>query len=673
MKHFRDLVLSTKEPALHNVLWIKPDKDDLTKYLVLMYEDGWKLLFGNGNSTRGINYRVIARRPDGYVVQLIDDSDPDNIKNLYPQGRAVDILLSNNVNVEVAINNINEQLRNISSVIRKAVFATDNTINSWQVSRAGKTFWVYDHISSLQSNGYFVGEPFLRKYTNNNSYTREALSLSDIVMAVDDEISSMRDTRMWYVNDITSLEAQLMNVADYKDIIQVESSLDSRYIQDVQIDGQSVVELENNVKVASISDNVRPVYMIDYANLETYYPGNAKVNKTFFFREGENNSGELTRYTSSITYENIELKEGDILYNLDQNNDFFIKSLYVIVKEGTYPGTARLITTDEYVSDLIYTYMQDFRETVVNQLDNYAEIDKAYNEGGTVTYRALKQGQEQMLVLKSMGAVIDELDSYDYNNDGVVNHQDIEILYSFVMQGTATINNVTYTQLQYEQAFPYKNLDVNQDGHITSADFTALYNILLNKNENDTNGEFVGSTTLFAIYDPTSKKIKIGYDYASYVDKDYSGDRSKLIILTLNPSPNVIYCDSITNRTYRWHTVDEDMIEVDKQKQVYYGRAVASGSTIEVTFTGIDAPSSVQDIDHIFVQCAYDINLEDIQYFHNWTLVLKGADGNPTYANITITRDMINSNVTTIYADAIILFKPLSQFTALIMLINNDQ
>jgi hypothetical protein len=48
MKHFRDLVLSTKEPALHNVLWIEPV--DIDEYIVKMYEDGWKPLFGGGGA-----------------------------------------------------------------------------------------------------------------------------------------------------------------------------------------------------------------------------------------------------------------------------------------------------------------------------------------------------------------------------------------------------------------------------------------------------------------------------------------------------------------------------------------------------------------------------------------------------------------------------------------------
>lgn len=50
MKHFRDLVLSTKEPVLHNILWINPDEQDLDKYTVFMFEDGWKPLFGTSSA-----------------------------------------------------------------------------------------------------------------------------------------------------------------------------------------------------------------------------------------------------------------------------------------------------------------------------------------------------------------------------------------------------------------------------------------------------------------------------------------------------------------------------------------------------------------------------------------------------------------------------------------------
>ena len=369
MKHFRDLVLSTKEPALHNVLWIEPKKDENTgkyvwgEYLVKMFEDGWKVLFGGGGEgSNGLGFVILNPRTG--LTQLYDVRDPDNHKEIYPVTKATNVYLSNTVDVETAINNINQQLKNMSSTVRKAIFAMDDMIDNWEVSKVGKTFWVYSQNSALESDGYFTGEPFLRKYTTNSSYTRETLYLSDIVMAIDDEISGMQNTRMWYVNIITPNNARLMNIADYKDLIQLRSSLNSTYLQDIQIDGVSITNQVGSTKVASISDDVRPVYMIDYANLETFYPGNSKKDKTFFFKQGENNLGRLARYTSATQYEEIVLREGDLLYNLDNNFEKKKKGLYVVIKEGNHQGTILLIPNVLQVQDMLYQGLSDVSDNV---------------------------------------------------------------------------------------------------------------------------------------------------------------------------------------------------------------------------------------------------------------------------------------------------------------------
>ena len=391
MKHFRDLVLSTKEPALHNVLWIEPKKDEETgkyiwgEYLVKMFEDGWKILFGGGGtSSNGLGFVVLNPRTG--LTQLYDVRDPDNHKEIYPVTKAANVYLSNTIDVETAINNINAQLRNITSNVRKAVFAMDDMIDGWEVSKAGKTFWIYDHNSSLNTNGYFTGEPFLRKYTTNDSYTREVLYLSDIVMAIDDEVSGMRDTRMWYVNSIASQEAQLLSIADYKDLIQLRNSLNSTYIQDIQVDGVSVVNQSGTPKIGSIKDDVRPVYMINYANLETYYPGNSKKDKTFFFKQDENNRGSLIRYTSSTAYEEIPLKEGDLLYNLDSNFDFIEKGLYIVVKEGNYPQTVLLIPNELYISDMIYQALADATDNAKSVFIDFEVTNTSYLPNGNRSF-----------------------------------------------------------------------------------------------------------------------------------------------------------------------------------------------------------------------------------------------------------------------------------------------
>ena len=371
MKHFRDLVLSTREPSLHNVLWIEPKKDEQTgryiwgEYLVKMFEDGWKILFGGGgSSSNGLGFEVLEPRTG--LTQLYDVRDPDNPQKIYPITKAANVYLSNTISVETAINNINQQLRNVTSNVRKAIFAMDDMIDGWEVSKAGKTFWVYSNSSDLERDGYFTGELFLRKYTSNSSYTKETLNLGDIVMAVDDEVSSMRNTRMWYVDYISSSNLTMFSIVDRKDLIQLKNQLNLQFIKDVTIDGISITSTVGGIRKATISDDVRPVYMVNYNNLETYYPGNNKKDKVFFIKSGENESGDLLRYTSSSQYETITLQKGDILFNLDTHQDYVENALYVIVKEGTYSHIAKLIPDYEYVADMIYQYLSEALDDAKN-------------------------------------------------------------------------------------------------------------------------------------------------------------------------------------------------------------------------------------------------------------------------------------------------------------------
>ena len=393
MKHFRDLVLSTKEPVLHNVLWIMPDKEDRTKYQVYMYEDGWKLLLGQGSSSTGISYKVIdtlPNSPDGsknVVVQFIDeDRDPNVTTNLYPKTRAVCVTLNNGLTVEEAINNINRTLANINSNIRKAIFIQDDTLG--QEDRfTGKTFFVYSSYDS--TNNIYTGEPYLRKYTSESNYTKEYLGLGDIVIGIDDGQFGMEDHRLNVVNTLRSGSASLIGYMTYKDFNIKTASYDNIYVQQVQVDGINVAS--GNPRVANIADDVRPVYMIDYSNLDTYYPGTDKVGKTFFFKQNENNLGHLVRYTSTTVYDEIPLAKGDILYNLDAleslsiDSNFFADSLYYVIKEGNHPDTVRLIANDNYVQDKIYTETQSLIEQASPFYVNF-ERDE---EHSTAEYAAL--------------------------------------------------------------------------------------------------------------------------------------------------------------------------------------------------------------------------------------------------------------------------------------------
>ena len=303
MKHFRDLVLSTKEPAVKNVLWIMPDKEDRTKYGVYMFEDGWKLLFGGGgSSSSGIGYTVLQTLPDGpngeknVIVQFTDsERDPNVVTNLHPKTRAVCVTLNNGLTVEEAINNINKVLANINSNIRKAIYIQEDMLG--QEDRfTGKTFFVYS--SYDRDNNIYTGELYLRKYTSESNYTKEYLGLGDIVIGIDDDQFGMEDHRLNVVNTLRSGSASLMGYMTYKDFNIKTASYDSTYIQEVQVDGVNVAS--GNPRIANIADNVRPVYMIKYSNLDTHYPGTDKVGKTFFFRQNKHLS-IICFFDTSIT------------------------------------------------------------------------------------------------------------------------------------------------------------------------------------------------------------------------------------------------------------------------------------------------------------------------------------------------------------------------------------
>jgi len=191
-----------------------------------------------------------------------------------------------------------------------------------------------------------------------------------------------------------------------------------------------------------------------------------------------------------------------------------------------------------------------------------------------------------MLVLKSMGSELDGLVRYDYNDDGVVDSKDIEILTQLILNEPypVTIDGKTYemvgTVLEVDGEGTNKIIDLNEDSNVTSTDITYLYSVILQSTTPDSanDGEFVGTHKIFVLFDPTTNKLKIGYNYKSYVDPS-TENRESLILLTLDPSPNVIYCNSITNDLYRWNTSLNEMVKLTNisriNKSTFIGKVSA--------------------------------------------------------------------------------------------------
>jgi hypothetical protein len=109
MKHYRDLVLSTKEPLIHNVLWIKP-MDEVGKYKIFMFEgDGWLPLYGSDSAYSSLDYNTLKKLPDGYIIQLLDNpfNDKDRATKLYPVTKGSYVYLNNGLTLEEYIMQIN--------------------------------------------------------------------------------------------------------------------------------------------------------------------------------------------------------------------------------------------------------------------------------------------------------------------------------------------------------------------------------------------------------------------------------------------------------------------------------------------------------------------------------------------------------------------------------------
>ena len=376
MKHFRDLVLSLREPVLHNVLWIKPDKNDLAKYWVLMYEDGWKPLFGEaGSSTRGINYTVVKNLPDGYIVQLIDDSvDPSNPTNLYPKTKAKYVYLSNSVDIETAINDINTKLNTISNTVKYAIYTDAEALSGY--TKTGKTYWV----TTGQTDDEDLGEGMLRTYTSENTYTAVDLKKCDLVMFTNE----LFDDRLGYVDNIYTEQligtttqvkrAAIKRLATKAYVDILFNNILQSVVQSVTVDGQSVV----NEGVAELYAYIKPVYIVNYSNLENYYRGDAKIGKTFYTPAGENMPDKVVRCTSADISEavNVPLENGTILYNLDTNGDYDEYSFYqfTVVDNGVRVHNYLFkLVSEANLNDLLYQQFAYLHRTVLSEANAYTD------------------------------------------------------------------------------------------------------------------------------------------------------------------------------------------------------------------------------------------------------------------------------------------------------------
>ena len=286
-------------------------------------------------------------------------------------------------------------------------------------------------------------------------------------------------------------------------------------------------------------------------------------------------------------------------------HDIYPRTLASLVQtsDGSNIEDGKANKSDVYTKNEINTLLENKQSTLVSgtnikTINNIsllgsgnlplADLTEA-KKSDSPTYKALKQGEEQMVVLKSMGDLdIIPLDSslqkYDLNNDGAINYAEISILYSimlgkkydgFYYQVVNQIEGDTSSPLILQKSEDKTNWedvvgkepDINGNGSITGQDATGFYNLITSiaaqQGVEYNSDEFTGSTALFSVFDPKEKKIIIGYNFKDYIDPKY--DKEDYTLLKLNPSPNVIYCNSFNNKLYRWCKTPEDrkMVELN--------------------------------------------------------------------------------------------------------------
>lgn len=106
----------------------------------------------------------------------------------------------------------------------------------------------------------------------------------------------------------------------------------------------------------------------------------------------------------------------------------------------------------------------------------------------------------------------------------------------------------------------------NGDGPV-AADVTAVYLLIsyIGEQFGIIYDEEEFQSGLFAMFNPDTNKIVIGYNYSTYIDPNTSEEQiDNLTMIILDPSPNVIYCNSFNSQLYRWNSNKQEMVPVNK-------------------------------------------------------------------------------------------------------------
>lgn len=463
MKSYRDLVLSSKEPKFHNVLWIKPISRGV--YKIYMYEgDGWTPLYGGDGST-GLNYRILKSLPDGYAIQLRDELD---VKNLYPKTLTSNVYNNAGKNVDTLIAEINQAIENALSNVKKAIFVNQEGFERWSTDRAGLSFLMYNPSQSV--GGY---EAFIRQYSKATGpwdYKVIPLYKGDIVMNISSTGLSGegdKEATMYYVEDIIQgpRHAELEAVVDTNTLNNAIEELRSSIEQsrEVTIDGE-IYQSEN------LRWRVKKCYVVEEENLNVFTPIYGR-----YYAVKRSDSTYLTeiRYYNKEDFESVDdytpvnFEVGDVFVSLSTTNvDQTAEIPYLIILNDGETVTVEKLISYSQLESYLHIATSESAGLVKGGKDININNDGTMYFNETTVPRAaefitlneyIKLLSQNPSTLKNRFFYVLGQD-YDYNHDGEISIADVTFISNLY---NSYFNNVT------EYSYLAKLLDFDGDGEVT--------------------------------------------------------------------------------------------------------------------------------------------------------------------------------------------------------------
>lgn len=279
---------------------------------------------------------------------------------------------------------------------------------------------------------------------------------------------------------------------------------------------------------------IRIKQIIDHSTKEPFYPATHAIGVGYTDKNGEcitvqealdslkNTFETLSEYYLTLGYgENQAFpgNEGKALLDAFENLanqyvtiDYFNNELSIILntKQDLLESGENIKTINKESLLIDENTPENKKNFSLSNSDEYAKIDPETLEE-FIKYKALAQGEEQMLVLKSMGPNFDILDlpvipydednpyrtnllQYDLNDDGKIDYTELAMLYTFLnidpnskdgsTQSTDSPNPIYDEGNGFKYTYKKEKINSEDDSEDDSGD-NAQYKLFLYRSEND--------------------------------------------------------------------------------------------------------------------------------------------------------------------------------------------